>query len=554
MDIYRAIRRGIRAWGLAGGLALLIVVLVRLADHPAQATLSGPWLYALGAFGVLTVLALAARNSAAGVGNLLEERPDLSRAHDAGRLGRLVSPLNGFIRKVRETTADLRVRGTNIAIDSAKLNQRIHQTADLAGRQSRLVDDIFENSNRVSHALDSVTRNADTIDAATATHLEAVQISHRELLDVTERVNRITEKVGEFAATIEELRQNSVQVRDIGALINEISGQTNLLALNAAIEAARAGDAGRGFAVVAGEVRKLAERVKNATAVISANSQRIIELVSSTGEETARIVSDSKHAREVVGKSAANFSALVEDLGNMGEQLREITATIHSVNEINTTVHDKVGEISELSNEVAAAMQESERYSNELRNHTEGVADIGVRFRITGSSFDRMLEAAAKFRSEAENYLSRAAASGTKLFDTQYEPVSGTNPQKFRTSYDQAVEQGLQDIYERMVQEVPGVMFCAAFDQRGYMPAFLEKFSAPPTGDYQHDLMHSRHKRIFDDSTCKRAIANQGHALFQTYVRDTGEVVCDMSMPVRIDGRHWGAFRVGFPPEILLRE
>lgn len=34
--------------------------------------------------------------------------------------------------------------------------------------------------------------------------------------------------------------------------------------------------------------------------------------------------------------------------------------------------------------------------------------------------------------------------------------------------------------------------------------------------------------------------------LFQSYLRDTGEVVNDLSMPIFLNGRHRGAVRVGF--------
>jgi methyl-accepting chemotaxis protein len=34
--------------------------------------------------------------------------------------------------------------------------------------------------------------------------------------------------------------------------------------------------------------------------------------------------------------------------------------------------------------------------------------------------------------------------------------------------------------------------------------------------------------------------------LLQTYKRDTGEIMHDISVPIFIAGKHWGGFRMGY--------
>ncbi|MDP3638881.1 MAG: methyl-accepting chemotaxis protein, partial [Azonexus sp.] len=77
-------------------------------------------------------------------------------------------------------------------------------------------------------------------------------------------------------------------------------------------------------------------------------------------------------------------------------------------------------------------------------------------------------------------------------------------------------------------------------------------FSNAPTGDPAVDLVKCRHKRIFNDPVGLKLAKNQKSSLFQTYVRDTGEILNDLSMPIVIGGRHWGAVRIGFKADVVV--
>ena len=110
----------------------------------------------------------------------------------------------------------------------------------------------------------------------------------------------------------------------------------------------------------------------------------------------------------------------------------------------------------------------------------------------------------------------------------------------------------MQRIFDGLVSETPELLMGIAIDTNGYAPAHNRKFSEPPNGDPKHDLALSRHKRIFDDPTSRRAAQNKQGALLQTYLRDTGELLSEISLPIVIQGRPWGVFRAAFPPDVLL--
>jgi methyl-accepting chemotaxis protein len=95
----------------------------------------------------------------------------------------------------------------------------------------------------------------------------------------------------------------------------------------------------------------------------------------------------------------------------------------------------------------------------------------------------------------------------------------------------------------------PNAVYAIATDKRGYVPTHNQRFCQPLTGDPAKDLVGNRTKRMFNDRTGARCGAHTEPVLVQTYKRDTGEVMHDLSVPIFIKGRHWGGFRVGYPPE-----
>jgi methyl-accepting chemotaxis protein len=461
---------------------------------------------------------------------------------------------NLFLKRLRQIIADIRKMSVSIAVDSVKVGRRVNESAKSAAQQDQLATTVFHASEEATQAIGEVSRSAQVISHSTTQNLETAQVSLNELLDVTERINDMSRSLGDFTGTVKKLSDNSESIRAIVALIKDVSDQTNLLALNAAIEAARAGEAGRGFAVVADEVRKLAEKVKKATEEISSNIDGMIALVRSTQNETERINESALLTRDVVDSTAGNFKRMVGDFQQTGGQLLEIAAAMEELTATNNQVHDNVSLIRDLSVSVLAATTESERSSRELSRSTEQVQEMSSRFNIGRGFFEENLVITKRFRDELQARIVDMAKRGVNVFDRTYKPVPGTNPPKFKTAYDDLFARELQAIYDQAMNETRGGKFALCVDGNGYGPTHNSKFSRPATGDYAADLVNSRDKRMFTDPTGLRAAKSTEPFLLQTYMRDTGEILSDLSMPIFVEGRHWGALRVGFDPSVILAE
>ncbi len=466
--------------------------------------------------------------------------------------GRLSGNINRFFVRVRGLISHARERSVSIAADAARMNHLVQQTDDAVRRQEELARAIFESSNQVNLAVGEVTTNADAIQSSTRNNLDLAQRSLEQMETVAATMRSTNQHIEHFSSTVSELHTNSMKINEIVSLINDISDQTNLLALNAAIEAARAGEAGRGFAVVADEVRKLAEKVKKATEVIGQNTQSMINLVSDTSAKTQTIVGEVTRANEYVETSATDLGTMVSDFKRTSEQLASIGDAIHNLRESNQSIHSEVEEIRNHSVDISGRMKQCLGSAKTLRESTEDLQCTLADFRTGNSMFDTLHNACTSFRDNVAGVLQKLADRGVNVFDQSYKDIAGSNPKRYTTAYDSQCDSELTRLYDDLLRNVPGLTYSLSVDSNGYAPAHNSVFSNAPSGDPAVDLAKCRHKRIFNDPVGIKLAKNQKPSLFQTYVRDTGEILNDLSMPIIINGRHWGAVRIGFKTDLVL--
>jgi methyl-accepting chemotaxis protein len=485
---------------------------------------------------------------ATGEGDFSRDLP--TTTHDEFR--DLALSYNRFADKMRQIIGEVRKMSVSIAREAVTVRKSVGETAKRATQQGELTEAVFTASNEATQAINEVSASTDLISHSTEANLGKAKISLNEMLDVVVKVQSVSEKLARFNDTVGNLSQRSDSIRTIAALIREIADQTNLLALNAAIEAARAGEMGRGFAVVADEVRKLAERVNVATLEITQNITGMISLVRETQSENEEINVDIRQTREVVERSSDQFRQMVGDFEGTSDQLIQIASAMEQLTATNAQVHDNMHQVHTLSAEVSQNMAGSEQSAEGLSKATESVQELVSSFKIGRGAFDYNVDFVRKFRDDLQNKLEEMRKRGVNVMDRNYQPIPNTNPQKFRVAYDEDYMRECQDLLDAALSNIKGGVYAVAVDINGYLTAHNAKFSQPLTGDYQKDLVGNRTRRKFEAPTEIRAARNTAPLLLQTYIRDTGELMCDIAMPIHVGGIHWGNVRIGCQTAVLL--
>lgn len=409
-------------------------------------------------------------------------------------------------------------------------------------------EQIGHSTSNLSQNSDELTANITTINTAMNNTASESSAADQRLQTGVQLIDSLAESISKVASQLDGLLRSADDIQSITQVIQGIAEQTNLLALNAAIEAARAGEQGRGFAVVADEVRNLASKTNDATQQI-ANMLADIKADSlQTNQDMELVAKHSENVKEELSGVTNTFVKINQDISNTSQtisKMQEATAQFH-------TVAAKIdGSITNISQLLEAVTKKSSSVADQALHLSQGAEVVFRQLdNVEYDAFFKPILQAAKTASQAiglclEDLIDSQKLTESQLFAHDYRPIPDTNPTKYSTDYDNFTDQLFPAIQEPILEN-PTILFAGAVNLKGYFPTHNNRYNQPLTGDYDKDLVNNRSKRIFNDPTGIRCGGHTESFLLQTYKRDTGEILHDLSVPIYVKGKHWGGFRVGF--------
>src|SRR5580692_7093946 len=446
----------------------------------------------------------------------------------ANRIGGLGVELADVAGNLREVAGRVASQSTRFGQLQNAAETMVSANHDIAGA-SRAVQ------SAASAAVDDITQSR-----------HAVETAVQHIAELIEAVGRIELRLGSVGTAL-------AQVAKVSGSIEAIAKQTNLLALTATIEAARAGAAGKGFAVVASEVKSLAEATRQATQLIGDTVRdldgQVGGLIGESGDASLRAKNAGEGAGQIQGiivRVQDGFTAVSQEIDGVAKSATSNLAHCDMV-------IDELGHLAKGVDLSSTDLKHADDRVAKLLDLSEGlielIADSGVE--TSDAPLIRVVIDTAKQISAAfEAAVERGDVSLDQLMDEKYREILGTDPKQYVTDYVAFTDRILPPIQDPLQKTDPRIVFCVAWAKGGYLPTHNPNYRQPQGPDPVWNNANCRNRRLFDDRAVRKVAANSKSFLLQTYRRDMGGgnfvLLKDVSSPIRVRGRHWGAFRMGF--------
>jgi len=437
------------------------------------------------------------------------------------------------------------------------------ELADVAGGLQEVAGRVSGQSERFGHlqktaetmvsANHGIASASQTVQTASSAATSEITQSRAAVETAVQHISELVEAVGRIEGRLASVGAALAEVAKVSGSIEAIARQTNLLALNATIEAARAGEAGRGFAVVAGEVKNLAESTRRATQLIGDTVKgldgQVTSLIVESGEASIRAKSAGEGAQQIRGI----IVRVQEGFASVGREIDGVAKAATSNLEHCDRVIDELGHLAKSVDLSSTDLKQADGRVAKLLEQSEAlialIADSGVE--TSDAQLIRVvIDTARQISAAFESAIERGEISLDRLMDEKYREIPGTDPKQYLTDYVALTDRILPPIQDPIQKSDPRIVFCVAWAKSGYLPTHNPNYRLPQGADPVWNNANCRNRRLFNDRAVKKVAANTRPFLLQTYRRDMGGgnfvLMKDLSSPILVRGRHWGAFRMGF--------
>lgn len=426
----------------------------------------------------------------------------------------------------------------------SNLNAVIKQTHDCANNIREAlprIGELAQQSDQHSSLMASVSHQFEELSSAIARNSELTN----ELAHLVQTVGSATDvgksAMSDVVSSMDTISEHSNKISQFTEIINQIAFQTNLLALNAAVEAARAGEQGRGFAVVATEVRALAKRSADAAS----------EITDYIGQSEKSIVK----GRESVTNANASMEKIDTSVTTLSDVVQTVSDTTASQENRLQGVHGSLSELNDFGSRYESMSEEVLKVSNAISDDTNYLTETVKTFKLSNSEFthpfhrhvsELAAQAAKKVGEELTQAIRTNQLSEEALREPSYNKIANTDPEKYNTGFDSFCDRMLPAIQEAILASDANIAYAITADCNGYVPTHNNIYCQPLTGDSKVDIVGNRTKRLFSDHVGRSVGRHTKDYMLQVYRRDTGAIMFDMSVPIYIDGWHFGGFRIGY--------